>query len=94
MKDYTTSFSKTIGVSKVKQRQLIEVCRQYALLLLFWCDPSSALKSDSVGVKEEFKALRFEKACVCKNEKDTERRNNTVEFLSLSARMGKKSNFS
>jgi len=47
-----------------------------------------------VGVKEEFKALRFEKACVCKNEKDTERRNNTVEFLSLSARMGKKSNFS
>lgn len=56
-KDYTTTSSKRNGTSpKVKEGQLIQSCRQYVLVLLFWYDPTTALKSDfPMGVKEELK---------------------------------------
>lgn len=95
LKDYITTFSKTNGALKVKQRQLIHVCRQYVLFLLFWYDPATALKNaPPMGVKEELKAILFEKACICTVEKDTERRNKPVEFKNLSVKMGEKSHFS
>lgn len=56
-KDYTTTSCKRNGTPrKVKEGQLIQSCRQYVLVLLFWYDPTTALKSDfPMGVKEELK---------------------------------------